>query len=83
VIINLVKGDCALDLRELESHEVICISLRDTSRTLIGPIKMISRANLQDEAILKYIGNPRIHNYTVPGSSRIETIESAGESKVA
>ena len=83
VIIHLVKGDCVLDLSELESHEVICVSLRDSSRTLIGPTKTISRANLQDEAILKYIGNHRVHNYTVSGSSRIETIESAGETKVA
>lgn len=83
VIVNLVKGDCVLDLSELESHEVICISLRDNSRTSIGPTRIISRANLQDEALLKYIGNPRIHNYTVSGNSRIETAESTGESKVA
>ena len=83
VVINLVKGDCILDFSELESHEVMCISLRDNSRTTIGRTRLISRANLQDEAVLKYIGNPRIQNYTVSGSSRIEMVESAGESKVA
>jgi hypothetical protein len=83
LIIHLVKGDCVLDLNELESHEVSCVSLRDTSRTLIGPTRIINRANLQDEAILKYNGNPRILSYTISGSSRIEAVEIAGESKVA
>lgn len=83
VVIHLVKGDCILDLRELESQEVICTSLRDNSRTLIGPTRIISRANLQDEAILRYIGNPRVHNYTVSGSSKIETVEGEDETKVA
>lgn len=82
-IINLVKGDCVLDLSQLESHEVVCISLRDSSKTLIGPTKIISRANLQDDAVMKYIGNPRVHNYTVSGNSRIETMVTTGESKVA
>jgi len=83
LIVNLVKGDCILDFTELESHEVSCVSLRDNSRTFIGPTRIISRANLQDEAILKYNGNPRILNYTVSGNSRIEAVETAGESKVA
>jgi len=83
LIIHLVKGDCILDLNELESHEVNCVSLRDNSRTFIGPTRIINRANLQDEAILKYNGNPRILNYTISGSSRIEAVETAGESKVA
>jgi len=83
LVIHLVKGECVLDLNELESHEVSCISLRDNSRTLIGPTRIINRANLQDEAVLKYNGNPRILNYTISGNSRIEAIETAGESKVA
>ena len=83
IIIHLVKGDCLLDLSQLESQEVVCFSLRDNSRTLIGTTKIISRANLQDEAVLRYMGSPRVHDYTVSGSSRIETIESSGEWKVA
>ena len=83
LIIHLVKGECILDLSELESHEVSCVSLRDNSQTFVGPTRIINRANLQDEAVLKYNGNPRILNYTISGSSRMEPIESAGESKVA
>jgi hypothetical protein len=83
LIIHLVKGNCVLDLSELESHEVSCVSLRDNSRTFIGPTRTINRANLQDDATLKYSGNPRILNYTISGNSRLEGIEAAGESKVA
>ena len=83
LIIHLVKGECILDLSELESHEVSCVSLRDNSQTFVGPTRIINRANLQDEAVLKYNGNPRILNYTISGSSRMEPIEATGESKVA
>lgn len=83
LIIHLVKGDCVLDLSELETHEVSCVSLRDSSRTFIGPTKTINRANLQDDAVLKYSGNPRILNYTISGSSRLEAVQAAGETKVA
>lgn len=74
----LVKGDCILDFTELESHEVSCISLRDNSRTFVGPTRIISRANLHNDAILTYSGNPGILNFTVSGNSRIEAVESVG-----
>ena len=75
VIIHLVKGDCVLDFSELTSSEVCCVSLRDNSTTMLGPTKLITRANLQDGAVLKYKGTPRLQNYTLSGSSRIESAE--------
>ena len=75
IIIHLVKGDCVLDFSELKSKEVCCVSLRDNSQTMVGPTKIITRANLQDEAVLRYRGNPRLQSYTISGSSRIELME--------
>ena len=75
VIIHLVKGNCVLDFSELTSSEVCCVSLRDNSTTMLGPTKLITRANLQDGAVLKYKGTPRLQNYTLSGSSRIESVE--------
>jgi len=75
VIIHLVKGNCVLDFSELTSSEVCCVSLRDNSTTMLGPTKLITRANLQDGAVLKYKGTPRLQNYTLSGSSRIESAE--------
>ena len=75
IIIHIVKGNCVLDFSDLVSSEVCCVSLRDNSTTMIGPAKIITRANLQDEAVLKYKGTPRLQSYTLSGSSRIEAME--------
>ena len=76
IIIHIVKGNCILDFSDLTSSEVCCVSLRDNSTTMIGPTKIISRANLQDEAVLRYKGTPRLQSYTLSGSSRIEAMEA-------
>jgi hypothetical protein len=76
IIIHLVKGNCILDFSDLTSSEVCCVSLRDNSTTMLGPTKLISRANLQDEAVLRYKGTPRLQSYTLSGSSKIESMES-------
>jgi hypothetical protein len=78
LIIHLVKGDCIVDFSQLSASEVSCISLRDTSRTILGPTKLISRANLQDAATLTYKGHPRLQNYTLSGMSRIEGMDAIG-----
>lgn len=76
LIIHMVKGDCVLDFSKLTSKEVCCVSLRDTSRIMVGPTKLISRANLQDQAILEYSGTPRLQSYSIAGRSRIELVGS-------
>ena len=75
IVIHLVKGDCVLDFSQLTTKEVCCVSLRDNSRTMVGPTKLISRANLQDDAVLRYRGTPRLQSYSMSGSSRIELME--------
>lgn len=74
IIIHIVKGNCTLDLSDLTSTEVCCFSLRDNSTTMIGPTRLISYADLQDKAVLKYKGKPRVQSYTLSGSSRIEAM---------
>jgi hypothetical protein len=76
VIIHLVKGNCILDLSGLSSKEVCCFSLRDTSRILIGPTKVISRANVQDQAIFNYHSSPLLRSYSIVGNARIERLAS-------
>lgn len=82
VIIHLVKGNCILDFSRLISKEVICVSLRDNSHTMVGPTRVISRANLQDDAILTYSGKTRLQSYSVSGNSRIEFIEEISQQPV-
>jgi hypothetical protein len=74
IIIHLVKGECTLDLSALSSKEVCCISLRDRSQIWLGPTKVITRANVQDEAIFKYASKPVLKSYSVIGNAKIECI---------
>ncbi|MEO7992445.1 MAG: hypothetical protein ABI663_23040 [Chryseolinea sp.] len=74
IFIHLVKGNCILDFSKLTSREVTCVSLRDNSQTILGPTEIICRANLQDDAILKYHGKARLQSYSILGNSRIEKI---------
>jgi hypothetical protein len=74
IIIHIVKGNCILDFSKLTSKEVTCISLRDKSKTMVGPTKVINWANLQDEAILEYDRKARLASYSMLGNSRIEII---------
>ena len=76
IIIHLVKGNCVVDFSRLTSKEVTCVSLRDNSRTMVGPTRVISRANLQDEAILEYGGTTRLQSYSLVGNSRIEFLNN-------
>jgi len=75
IIIHLVKGDCTVDFSRLTSKEVCCVSLRDNSRTLVGPTQIISRANLQDDAVLTYNSKSLLRSYSVAGRSRIQLLE--------
>jgi hypothetical protein len=77
VIIHLVKGDSTLDLSELSSKEVCCFSLRDRCKIMIGPTKVISRANVQDEAVFNYASKPLLRSYSVVGNARIEQVAQA------
>jgi hypothetical protein len=74
LIIHLVKGECILDLSALSSKEVICFSLRDKTKTMLGPTKVITRANVQDEAILKYANNALLQDYSIVGKAKIEAM---------
>jgi hypothetical protein len=73
LIIHLVKGECVLDLSALTTKEVVCFSLRDKTKTMVGPSKIITRANVQDEAILKYSNNTFLQDYSIVGKARIES----------
>jgi hypothetical protein len=80
IIFHLVKGNCTIDLSRLTTREVVCFSLRDSSRIMLGPTRVIHRANLQDEAILTYSSNTLLQNYSVLGKSRIELVEETANS---
>jgi hypothetical protein len=79
VIFHLVKGNCTIDFSRLTAKEVTCFSLRDSSKIMLGPTRIIHRANLQDEAILTYSSNTLLQNYSISGRSKIELVEKTAE----
>lgn len=52
LIIKNITGDCLLDLSEVVCKEVYCKLAKGKSIILIEPTKLISQANLEEEAIL-------------------------------
>ena len=74
LIIHMVKGACSLELAELTSKQVSCYSLRDTSSLILGPTRVINLANVQDEAIFRYLSAPVVKHYSVAGKGKIETV---------
>jgi hypothetical protein len=71
IIVNKMRGTCTLDLRDLTSKEVRLESIQDKSMILTGKTRVISQANLMDDAVLHIGENPLITSSFVSGSSRI------------
>ena len=74
LIIKSITGDCLLDLSEVVCKEVQCKSAKGKSIILIGPTKLISQANLAQEAVLQYKGKPLITNCSLKQSARMEPL---------
>ena len=71
VIIKRMEGNCILDLSELTSKELQCISIKGQSRIITGKTRLISQANLSDEAVLELGRNPLVTKSSISGKSRI------------
>lgn len=69
LFIKNITGDCLLDLSEVVCKEVYCNSAKGKSIIRIGSTKLISQANLEDEAILQYKGSKPSMNYILLGSN--------------
>jgi hypothetical protein len=77
LIIKNMTGDCVLDLSEVVCKEVYCKSAKGKSIILIGPTKLISQANLEEEAILQYTGKPLVTNCSLKQSARMESLNKS------
>lgn len=64
-------GYCNIDLTELSCDEIVCKSVKGDSVIAIGKAKRILEANLDNSAVIKLHGNPRIVNYSLRNNARI------------
>ena len=71
LIIKKMKGSCTLDLSELTCKELRCECIGGQALVIAGKTRIITRANLADEAELRLGENPLITSSMVLDSSRI------------
>jgi hypothetical protein len=71
LITKQMEGNCILDISDLTSKELRFESMKDQTVVITGRTRVISQANLSDEAILNVAENPLITNSQVSGSSKI------------
>lgn len=71
IVIKKIKGASTLDLSELTCRELQCRNLKEKAMVIAGKTRVISRANLADEAELHLEGRPLITNSFVTGNARV------------
>ena len=71
IIIKKMSGECTLDLRDLTCKELRCEALRKKSKLFVGKTRVITRANLFDEAVLQLSERPLITSFVTSGASQI------------
>lgn len=71
IIIRKMSGECTLDLRDLTCKELRCESIRKKSRILAGKTRVVTRANLADDAVLQLSDRPLITSSVTSGNAQI------------
>ncbi len=71
VIIKKMSGNCSLDMRDLTCKELQCESVKKKSKILAGKTRVVTRANLFDDAILQLTDRPLITSSITSGNSQI------------
>ena len=71
IIIKKMSGDCTLDLRDLTCKELRCEAVRKKSRILAGKTRVVTKANLFDEAVLQISERSLITSFVTSGASQI------------
>jgi hypothetical protein len=71
IVIRKMDGNCTLDLTDLTCKELRCESVGGQSTVIAGKTRVITQANLSDDAVLHVSERPLITNSSMTGTSRI------------
>jgi hypothetical protein len=71
IIVKKMEGNCTLDLSDITCKELRCEDMKDQATVITGKTRVISQANLTDEAVLHIAEKPLITSAFASGSSRI------------
>jgi hypothetical protein len=71
VIVKRMQGNCTLDLRDLTCKELRLEFIQNQSMIITGKTRVISQANLNDDAILHIAEKALLTRSLISGSSKI------------
>jgi hypothetical protein len=76
IVIKKMSGNCTLDLRDLTCKELRCESMRKKAKILAGKTRVVTRANLADDAILQLNDRALITSSVTSGNAQITQVNS-------
>lgn len=71
IVIKKMSGNCSLDLRDLTCKELRCESVRKKSKIFAGKTRVVTKANLYDDAVLQFSDRPLITSSLASGNSQL------------
>lgn len=71
IVIKKMSGTCTLDLRDLTCKELRCESAKKKSKIRAGKTRVVTRANLFDDAILYLSDKPLVTSAITSDNSQI------------
>jgi hypothetical protein len=71
IVIKRMSGTCSLDLRDLTCKELRCESIRKKAKIFAGKTRVVTKANLYDDAVLQLSDRPLITSSLVSGNSQL------------
>jgi hypothetical protein len=71
IIIKKLSGNATLNLRDLTCKELRCEAVRDQGKIIAGKVRIVTKANLFDEAVLQLQDKPLITSAITSDNSKI------------
>jgi hypothetical protein len=71
IVIKKMSGDCTLDLHDLTCKELRCESIKKKSKIRAGKTRVVTRADLFDDAILYLSDKPLVTSARTSGNAQI------------
>jgi hypothetical protein len=76
LVIQVVEGNCMLDLTNVSCQTVRCEVVKGKSVVLFGHIKFVELVTIEEEATVKYEGRPLLINHSLYKQAEIQTLRN-------
>lgn len=75
LVIHRVEGNCTVDLSNITCQVIKCDNVKGKSTVILGRPRLIESVTLDNDAVVKYEGQPIILNHSLLGNSRMENLK--------